>query len=497
MARDGKQLLVSRRLKLFLAMVTTVFVVGSAVPRPAAAAGATLKLSPSSGVYEVGALVDISMIVDTGEDAINAVAATLQFPADKLQVVNPAASTSFISIWVTAPTYSNTDGTVTFQGGLPNPGIKTSSGVISTITFRVKAPGTAVLKYAPTARVLKNDGQGTNVLTATSSAEMMLKVPPPAGPEVSSPTHGDQNSWFNNAQVQFVWTAIDAAIGYSYIFDQSPKTIPEETVGTTSTAVSVKATSDGVWFFHLRARTETWGGVTTFPVQIDTTPPAGFTPQLDKKVITTEDTPSIRFTTTDAASGIDHYEIKVLAEDQQQSGVNTLFIEGASPYALSKMPAGDYTIIVKAIDRAGNAAEGTIKTRVVSGGLPFYARVPFLQNPAVANIVLILLGIVALVLVVLMLLRRLRLRSTFQHDLEALERDAQKKSRALEKELGELRRAQQLMNTSVASAPSPSWSPPPVPPSIPPIQPVEPLNQNFSRPPVSNQSPGPLQPPVR
>ncbi len=473
-------------------LAVTLFFIGTFIPQPAHAAGATLKLSPSSGVYEVGALVDISMIVDTGGEAINAVAATLQFPADKLQVVNPAASTSFISIWVTAPTYSNTDGTVTFQGGLPNPGIKTSAGVISTITFRVKAPGPVTLKYAPSARVLKNDGQGTNILTATSTAEIVLKVPPPAGPEVSSPTHGDQNSWFNNSQIQFVWTGIEAAIGYSYIFDQSPKTIPDETSDSTATAVSVQASSDGVWFFHLRAKTETWGGVTTFPVQIDTTPPAGFSPLLDKKVITTEDIPSVRFTTTDAASGIDHFEIKVLAKDQQQSGVNTLFIEGASPFTLTKLPAGDYSVIVKAIDRAGNAIEGILNTKVISGGLPFYARVPFLQNPAIANVVLLVLGLLALALIVITLLRRLRLRSTFQHDLAALEHDAQKKSHALEKELEDLRRAQQLVDQNISTIPNSQWSSPPmvhVAPTI--IEPVMPPRQNVL-PPTPPQPPEPI-----
>ncbi|MBI3571908.1 hypothetical protein HY091_00015, partial [Candidatus Kaiserbacteria bacterium] len=132
----------------------------------AAAAGAALTISPTAGTYEVGALVDVSFIVDTGGQSINAVNADVLFPADKLQVVNPAASTSFISLWVTAPTYSNADGTINLQGGLPNPGIKTSAGVISTVTFRIKAAGPATIRYAPSSKVLLNDGQGTNILSS-------------------------------------------------------------------------------------------------------------------------------------------------------------------------------------------------------------------------------------------------------------------------------------------------------------------------------------------
>src|SRR5947207_718094 len=84
------------------------------VPTTSHAAGASLKISPPNGTYEVGALVDVSFLLDTGGDSVNAVNANILFPPDKLQVVNPAASTSFISLWVTAPSYSNTDGTITF-----------------------------------------------------------------------------------------------------------------------------------------------------------------------------------------------------------------------------------------------------------------------------------------------------------------------------------------------------------------------------------------------
>ena len=347
---------------------------------------------------------------------------------------------------MTAPTYSNSDGTIHFQGGLPTPGIKTSGGVISTVTFRIKAAGKATLRYAATSRVLLNDGAGTNILTSTSTAEFTLKIPPPAGPVVTSPTHPDTNAWFNNPEVQFQWEVTEGATGYSYIFDQSSKTIPEEKITTTATAVTVKATGDGVWYFHVRAKTDTWGGVTAFPVQIDTTPPAAFTPAFDKKTLTIEDIPTLRFVTTDAASGIDHYEVKQIATGAPTSQVNTLFVEISSPYTIAKLPAGDYEFIVRAFDRAGNNTDSSAKLTVIAGGLPFYARVPFLRNPAVANIALITLALLGLLTGGTLVIRRFRLRSVFQHDLQALEKDAKKKSEVLERELAELRQAQRLVN---------------------------------------------------
>lgn len=449
-------------------MVVAVGLSCSSITR---AEGAALKITPTAGTFEVGGLVDVSFVVDTGGQTINAVQADVTFPADKLQVVNPVASTSFISLWVTAPSYSNTDGTLSFQGGLPTPGIKTSGGVISTVTFRIKAAGTATIRYAPTSRILLNDGSGTNILASTGTADFTLRIPPPAGPIVSSPTHPDSNTWFNNPEIQFQWQIIDGAVGYSFTFDQSPKSVPGDTVSTAATAVSVKATADGVWYFHVRALANGWGGVTTIPIQIDATAPAGFQPKFDQSTITVEEAPILRFVTTDAASGIDHYEIQQLdlSSVTQQS---TLFVEATSPAALAKLPAGNYQFVVRAFDRAGNSMDASAKLSVVAAGVTFFARVPLLRNPAVANIALVSLGILALALVLIIIIRRFRLRATFQHDLAALERDARKKSLILERELQELRQAQTVINSDFTPTSSPPVAPPPVPPPTSPPTPL-------------------------
>ena len=77
-------------------LILSLTVLFLALPASVRAEGASLKMSPAAGTYEVGGLVDVSFIVDTGGQAINAVQADILFPADKMQVVNPVASTSFI-----------------------------------------------------------------------------------------------------------------------------------------------------------------------------------------------------------------------------------------------------------------------------------------------------------------------------------------------------------------------------------------------------------------
>jgi len=425
-----------------------------------AKAAATLKMSPNTGVFEVGGQFDVSLLLDTGGESVNVVSADLTFPADKLQVVNPTASTSFITVWAATPTYSNTNGTVSLQGGVPNPGIKTSAGVISTVSFRVKAPGTAAIRYSGSSRVLRNDGQGTNILETSAGADFTLKVPPPAGPVVSSPTHPDPNQWSNNPQVQWRWDPLDGAVGYSYSFDQVARVTPDDEIDTTGTSTAVTATEDGIWYFHIKAKGESWGAVTTVQVLIDRTPPAAFTPSVDRDVLTTQDSGTLTYLTTDGASGLDHYEVKQVARSEAASGLNTLFVESASPYTIPQLPAGDYEFIVRAVDRAGNTTDGQVAVTVVSGGLPFYARVPFLRNPAVANGVLIGLGILVLAAIILFLLRRFRLRSTFRHDLTMLEHDAEKKYAAYREELTELKAAKRLVDEDVRKTEIPPDSTP-------------------------------------
>ena len=435
--------------------------------QPALAAGASLKVTPATGSYEVGGLVDVAFLLDTGGDSVNAVQADILFPPDKLQVVNPVASTSFISIWVSPPSYSNTNGTIHFQGGLPNPGIKTSAGVISTVTFRIKAAGKALIRFAPTSKVLRNDGEGTNILTSTSTAEYTLKLPPPAGPIVSSTTHPEIDHWYSNRDVQVQWAPTDGAVGYSFSFDQNLQQVPDDVIDTTTTNAHLKATSDGIWYFHVRAKTNIWGGTTTFPVQIDSTPPAAFQPELDKDTIATSEKGTLRWLTSDAVSGIDHYEVKQINLDDTTTGVNTLFVEAASPYIISPLDKGKYQFVVRAIDRAGNSTDGTVNLAVVTGGLSLLSRLPIFGNPAVANALIIGFGVLVILGAGLLLLRRFRIRSTFDRDLAILERDAAKKSETIQRELDELRRAELVMQQQISVAHRPGlpqgprpWSPP-------------------------------------
>jgi len=334
------------------------------------AAGATLSFSPNQGEYLVDNTFDLSLIVNTGGEAINAVEAFITFPADKLQVVSPSVSNSFITVWVAGPSFSNTEGKLTFQGGLPTPGVTTSAGIISTVKFRARGAGKATLKYQDGSRVLANDGNGTNILTTTAQATLDIKLPTPAGPIVSSPTHEDPNRWYNNRTAIFNWGPVAGSTEYSYVFDTSPTTTPDETAEGSAVQLTQTADSGGRWFFHIRARNSAgWSGTTHFQLKIDSSPPAGFAIELEPKNPTETTRGLLKFLTTDDLSGVDHYEVKIIRRTEEKASTSAFFVEATSPYQLPLLEKGDYTVIVRAIDGAGNYTDSELKFQVVSTGV--------------------------------------------------------------------------------------------------------------------------------
>jgi hypothetical protein len=339
---------------------------GVAIPTHADAA-ASLYLNPSGGTFEVGSTFTVSITLNTGGQAINAVEAGLRFPPDKLQIVASAPNEqSIMRIWVKPPTYSNADGAVRLQGAIPNPGVDTSSGLVSVLTFRVREAGVAEVKFTDDSRVFLNDGQATNILTKTTGGIYTLTVPPPQGPFVVSRTNPDQGRWYRSEFVQFEWSPPLDIEGYSYALDDDFDGSPDDVSEGTSTRIVYNNLSDGVYYFHIRAlRQNVWGGVTTYGVKIDRTEPARFSPDILPDKVTSTRTPIVMFDTTDNLSGVDHYELAVFDLDESGSGRATpLFIEVSAPYVLD-LGIGSYQVAVRAYDKAGNYTQVQVPLRIV------------------------------------------------------------------------------------------------------------------------------------
>lgn len=358
----------SRRKQLFRWTLFALFACVSAVGAVRVEA-ATLRLSPGAGSFVLGSTFDVSLILNTEGVSVNTIAAELHFPPNKIQIANPSLGKSIVQVWATQPIFSNQEGRIYFVGGIPSPGITTSQGVVQSLTFRVVAPGEATISFGNETQVLANDGLGTNVLKQTSPARFRFILPPSQGPEVFSPTHPEQGKWYKDPNPTFIWDKSVGSEGFSFHMDHDPNGTPDASVDSAESQTSFTDLESGAWYFHVRERAAgVWSGTSHYLVNIDTVSPAAFDMDTSPGTRTTSRSPIVRFFTTDALSGFDHFEIKVVSLSGE-GAASAFFFEAASPYQLSALKPGRYETVVRAYDKAGNVRDESVTLTILSSGL--------------------------------------------------------------------------------------------------------------------------------
>ncbi len=336
---------------------------------PAArAAGATFSFSSQTGSYSVGDAIPVTVYVNAGQ-AVNAVSGVISFPNDKLAVSSVSKSSSVVSLWVQDPSYSNSAGTINFQGVILNPGFTGSNGNVITVYFRAISPGIALVSFT-SGSILANDGQGTNVLDAQGLPANQYAVNVPAGaasnatastpsgtsgpsaPVISSPNVPDQNKWYPSNDIKLNWEVpsdIDAVrLLYNKYQNSTPTVLYEPPMGEKE----LTGLGDGIWYFHAQFHDASgWGSTAHFRFQIDTTPPDPFQIRFAANPDPTNPQPAVILNATDTPSGIADYKIKV--DDQNLIAVSA-GQAASGPYSLPVQTSGPHNILVQAFDQASN-----------------------------------------------------------------------------------------------------------------------------------------------
>ena len=204
---------------------------------------------------------------------------------------------SIFPFWTTEPSFSNSAGTIKFGGGLPPPAYSGTAGHIFKITFKAKKSGKAQVRFVSGA-VLANDGKGTNILASMGSGSYIIspKITSPKSsggdkkieekkeieydynlPKILSPTHPDQNKWYNKKLAKFNWKLPDNIIGVSIGFDNDPTTDPGPKSDGLFNEKEYKADADGIWYLHLKFKdNKKWGSIENYKIMVDTESPLPF-----------------------------------------------------------------------------------------------------------------------------------------------------------------------------------------------------------------------------
>jgi hypothetical protein len=348
---------------------------------------ATMSLSPFAAQTAPGKLVTIRVSVNTQDKYINNSEGTIAFSADLLEVVSVNSQNSIFTLWVERPNYSNSAGTVSFNGGVPNPGYNGNGGEALSIVFKAKKAGTASISFSGVA-IRENDGLGTDIFSGSNSIQIGISEPVAEvkketpqtitkqnldvssdteknkTPEtengsvrVYSSTHSDQGAWYSARDVALTWQlpadalAVQTFMGHStvvnsYVLYKAPINHKE-----------IDGVKDGVWYFNIRYQTSKgWSKVTSFRINIDTQPPT----KPSVKIVDIENgKKGLMVDADDTLSGIDYYNIII----DNQTPIKVTAKDAVQLVKLPILSSDTHNIIAEVYDKAGNKNE--IETSII------------------------------------------------------------------------------------------------------------------------------------
>lgn len=299
-----------------------------------------------------------TLYIDTEDQKINTIESKINFNQEVLEAVDIIIGDSVIKLWIEAPTISNKNGTIEFAGGIPNG--HSGEGIILKIIFKAKKIGNSDLNLSDT-KILLNDGKAAEdkIILLDNDYGVNIIEKSTDFIKITSGSGSNQDEWQNSDTISLHWDLTDEA-QYSYIlsrdFSTEPDKIPDKPEGELIWMgdMSYEGLEDDIYYFHLRQKLpdKEWSSKITIRTMIDATDPEEFTLQ----VIDIENKKYLVFSTTDATSGIDRYEVSETGLDWLGNTKPEQTIKwkiAKSPYLLENQNLKS-VLKVKAIDKAGN-----------------------------------------------------------------------------------------------------------------------------------------------
>lgn len=334
-------------MKKFLLMIAVFLTL---VAWTKAGRAATLYFLPLTGeVSDADSLV-VEVRLDTEGEAINALEGSVVYPAKDVEILEIFDGGSLLSLWPQKPMVK--DGRIDFAGGAPN-GYKGDGKLFSMI---LKPKRQIKLSWDPSAKILLNDGQGTEAAAKFLDGGYNVFSAGEEAIKIVSADHPDQNNWYTGSILTLGWV-VKPEFLYSYLLSRDPLAEPDNEAETIfKEGVEYAGLADGIYYFHLKAKSPigNWSRKSTFRAMIDSASPeiTGAVAARDSGIF--DGRYFLSFAVHDAASGV--AEVSVAEGDDFKNGI---WREAGSPYLLKDQKRRS-EIKIKARDQAGNETVYTL-----------------------------------------------------------------------------------------------------------------------------------------
>jgi hypothetical protein len=200
---------------------------------------------------------------------------------------------------------------------------------------------TDVLKTTGAAFVYVNEdtAKGDDVATAT------------VVPVITSPTHPDNILWYGRRDASFEWKLPEGVIAVRTLYSDKETDKPTKVYDPPVTNRSFTTDSDGVFYMLAQFKNASgWGAVAQYKFQVDTSAPESLKASFPDSNITTNQTPAVLVLAEDALSGVAKITLSV------DKGQPVEFpVDPSNLYHLPKQSSGNHTVVITALDNAGNA----------------------------------------------------------------------------------------------------------------------------------------------
>ncbi len=367
-----------KRIALFIIILASTFGVTSTLITHRAEA-ANLYVVADKTTAAVNDIINATIYLNTAGVAVNNSEGVLSFSPSVLSVESVSMTSSVFSIWVEQPTFSNTAGTISFNGGVPNPGFNGTQGAVLRVRLRALRTGSSPLAFSSSG-VYANDGLGTNVATpgagtaiTVTSATSPLPTPPPVTvpatepaperapvvgpptPEITSPDVPDTENWYSLTEALFAWDVPRDVTAVQLLHGSIPTSVPSVLYAPPIGNKKLTKLTDGVQYLHVRFRKNgVWGPTAHRKIKIDLTAPE----DIEASPSTANDIVTLAASGKDTLSGISKFV--VLKDGQSIAEASVQNTEGTAAITLPPLAEGSHDLVIRAFDKAGNSSDQTI-----------------------------------------------------------------------------------------------------------------------------------------